>query len=116
MDPLSVFVLVLLGGWVAARLVISGRREGPLAKKRYVMHVRHAGRDFSESTWARSRGAAERILHREIRRQIEAAGLDPFDGSTEYRLFDRAVGEPRPENVIVFRPGKVGARRVGQDK
>lgn len=106
MSPFAVFLLVLLVGYVAAQLTIRERPWLSRGAKRYVMTVRHHGVTFTCDTQATSKREAEERLHLEIRQQILEAGLDPHDGTTDYRLFGEAFGAPQPENVIVFQPGR----------
>ena len=105
-SPFAVFLLVLLVGYVAAQLTIRSRPLLGGGAKRYVMTVRHHGVTFTCDTQATSKREAEEKLHHEIRQQILEAGLDPHDGTTDYRLFGEAFGAPQPENVIVFQPGR----------
>jgi hypothetical protein len=111
MHPFTAFLIVLIVGYIVARVVISNRqfRSRP---KTYVMIVRHGGQDFSSFTEARNPCDAETELHKDICQQIREAGLNPFDGSTEYRLFNEAVEKPltqqtqKYEKLLVFKPDK----------
>jgi hypothetical protein len=111
MQPFTVLFVVLVVGYVIARVVISNQqfRSRP---KPYVMIVRHGGQDFSSHTEARNRREAEAELHKDICQQIREAGLNPFDGTTEYRLFNETVVKPltqqtqKYEKLIVFKPDK----------
>jgi hypothetical protein len=111
MQPFTVLFVVLILGYVVAQVVISNRtfRAKP---KPYVMIVRHRGQDFSSFTEARNRREAEDELHKDICQQIRDAGLNPFDGTTEYRLFNEAVAKPltqqtqKYEKLLVFKPDK----------
>jgi hypothetical protein len=102
--PLVVLVVVFILGYVVARVVISNRPFMAFKQKQFVMVVRHSGKDFVEFAVARRKQDAERELHQRINQEILGAGLDPFDGTTEYRLFGRATGEIRPSNIMVFHP------------
>jgi hypothetical protein len=104
--PLVVLVVVFILGYVVARVVISGRPFMDFKQKQFVMVVRHGGRDFVEFAVARRKQDAERELHQRINQEILGAGLDPFDGATEYRLFGRATSEIRPSNIMVFHSGR----------
>jgi hypothetical protein len=109
--PFTAFVAVLIVGYVVARVVISDRqlRSKP---KHFVMIVRHHGQDFKSFTKARNRREAENELHKDICQQIREAGLNPFDGATEYRLFNEALPKPlteqtrKYEKLLVFKPDK----------
>jgi hypothetical protein len=111
MQPFTVLFFVLIVGFVMARVVISNKqfRTNP---KPYVMIVRHSGQDFTNFTKARNRREAEDELHKDICQQIRDAGLNPFDGTTEYRLFNEAVAKPltqqtqKYEKLLVFKPDK----------
>jgi hypothetical protein len=111
MHPLTAFLVILLIGYVMARVVISNKqfRSRP---KPYVMIVRHSGQDFTSFTEARNRREAEVELHKDICQQIREAELDPFDGTTEYRLFNEAVTKSlteqtqKYEKLLVFKPDK----------
>jgi hypothetical protein len=111
MQPFTVLFVVLIIGYVVARVVISNR-EFRAKPKPYVMIVRHSGQDFSSFTEARSRREAEDELHKDICQQIRDAGLNPFDGTTEYRLFNETVAKPiteqtqKYEKLLVFKPDK----------
>lgn len=103
MSPYLVLAVVMLVGFVVARVVISNvrfKRE----QKSYLMIVKHGGQEFRSSCLASSRSEAESRLHQEISRQIREAGLNPFDGSTEYRLFGETLAKVLPEKMMVFRP------------
>jgi hypothetical protein len=111
MQPFTVLFVVLIVGFVVARVVISNRtfRAKP---KPYVMIVRHSGQDFTSFTEARNRRDAEVELYQDICQQIREANMNPFDGSTEYRLFDEAVTKPltqqtqKYEKLLFFKPDK----------
>lgn len=111
MHPFTAFLIIFIVGYVVARVVISNRqfRSRP---KSYVMIIRHSGQDFSSFTEARNRRDAEVELHKEICQQIREAGLNPFDGTTEYRLFNEAVTKPltqqtqKYEKLLVFKPDR----------
>jgi hypothetical protein len=111
MPPFTALLVILIVGYVVARVVISNRTFH-MKPKPYVMIVRHSGQDFSSFTEARNRREAENELHKDICQQIREAGLNPFDGTTEYRLFDEAVTKPltqqtqKYEKLIVFKPDK----------
>jgi hypothetical protein len=111
MHPFTAFLIVLILGYVVARAVISDKQSRSRPKP-YVMIVRHHGQDFSSFTEARHRRDAETELHKDICQQIRDAGLNPFDGTTEYRLFNEAVTKPLTEQtqkydkLLVFKPGK----------
>jgi hypothetical protein len=111
MHPFTALLIIFIVGYVVARVVISNRqfRSRP---KHYVMIVRHSGQDFSSFTEARNRRDAEVKLYRDICQQIREAGFHPFDGSTEYRLFNESVAKPltlqtqKYEKLLVFKPDK----------
>jgi hypothetical protein len=111
MQPVTVLFVVLIVGYVVARVVISNK-EFRTKPKPYVMIVRHGGQDFTSFTEAKNCREAEDELHKDICQQIRAAGLNPFDGSTEYRLFNEAVANPltqqtqKYEKLLVFKPDK----------
>jgi hypothetical protein len=111
MHPLTALLIVLIVGYVAARVVISNKqlRSRP---KHFVMVVRHHGQDFKSFTEAKIRRDAEAELYQEICQQIRETGYDPFDGGMEYRLFDETLPKPltkqtpKYEKLLVFKPGK----------
>jgi hypothetical protein len=111
MQPLTALIVVLLVGYVVARVVISNKqfRSRP---KSYVMIVRYHGQDFKSFTESRNRRDAEMELYQDICQQIKEAGFDPFDGGMEYRLFDETLPKPltvqtrKYEKLLVFKPGK----------
>jgi hypothetical protein len=111
MHPFTAFLIVLMIGYIVARVVISNRYFCSRLKP-YVMIVRHSGQDFSSFTEARNRRDAEDELHKDVCQQIREAGMNPFDGSTEYRLFNEAVANPltkqtqKYEKLLVFKPEK----------
>lgn len=111
MQPFTALLVILIVGYVVARVVISNRAFH-MKPKPYVMIVRHGGQDFSSFTEARNRREAENELHKDICQQIRDAGLNPFDGTTEYRLFNEAATKPltqqtqKYEKLIVFKPDK----------
>jgi hypothetical protein len=102
--PLTILVVVFIVGYVVARVVISGTPFVNVKQKQFVMVVRHSGKDFVEFAIARRKQDAERELHQRINQKILEAGLNPFDGSTEYRLFGKATSEIRPSKIMVFHP------------
>lgn len=104
MHPLTVLVVVFVLGYVVARVVISGRPFMDFKQKQFVMVVRHGHRDFVEFAIARRKQDAEQELHQRINQKILEAGLNPFDGTTEYRLFGRTTSEVRPSKIMVFHP------------
>ena len=104
MHPLVILVAVFTVGYVMARVVISRRPFVNFRQKQFVMVVRHSKRDFVEFAVARHKYDAERELLQRIHRAMLEAGLDPFDGTTEYCLFGRTTREIRPSNIIVFHP------------
>lgn len=104
MQPFTVLVIVLIVGYVVTRVVISNKQYE--RKKSYLMIVKHDGQEFRSSCVALGRSEAENTLHQDITRQIRDAGLNPFDGSTEYRLFGETLTEVLPEKMLVFRPNK----------
>lgn len=104
MHPLTVLVLVFILGYVVARVVISARPFIDFKQKQFVMVVRHSGKDFVEFAIARRKQDAEQELYQRINQEILEAGLDPFDGTTEYRLFGRTTSEIRPSKIMVFHP------------
>jgi hypothetical protein len=111
MHPFTAFMIVLIVGYVVARVVISNKqfRSRP---KHFVMIVRHHGQDFSSFTESRNRRDAEAELYQDICQQIRDEGFDPFDGGMEYRLFDETLPKPlteqtrKYEKLLVFKPGK----------
>jgi hypothetical protein len=111
MSPFVFFGLVMLVGFVVARVVISNKqlRSRP---RHFVMIVRHHGQDFKSFTEARHRRDAETELYQDICQQIRESGYDPFDGGMEYRLFDETLPKPlteqtrKYEKLLVFKPGK----------
>lgn len=111
MHPFTAFLIIFIAGYVVARVVISNKqfRSRP---KHFVMIVRHHGQDFKSFTEARHRRDAEMVLYRDICQQIREAGFNPFDGSTEYRLFNEAIPKPltqqtqKYEKLLVFKPDK----------
>jgi hypothetical protein len=96
---------MLLIGHIIARVIISNRQY-KRKQKTYLMIVKHSGQEFRSSTTAVSRVKAETTLHQEICQEIREAGLNPFDGTTEYRLFGETFTEVLPDKMMVFRPGK----------
>ena len=106
MNPLPVFFLILMVGFIMARLVITTRQFRPFKTKRYVMTVRHHAREFTATTLAKSKRTARDELLRDIQKLIIEAGLNPHDGTTEYRLFGEAFEGAQPENILVFKPDK----------
>jgi hypothetical protein len=105
MSPYLVLGVVMLVGFVVARVVISNK-DYRRKQKSYLMIVKHAGQEFRSSCVASGRTEAEATLHREIAQQIREAGLNPCDGSTEYRLFGETLTDVLPEKMLVFRPNK----------
>jgi predicted RNA binding protein YcfA (HicA-like mRNA interferase family) len=103
MYPFYVLGVMLFIGYVVARVIISNRQYKRKPKS-YLMIVKHSGQEFGSSTIASSRVDAETKLHQEICQQIREAGLNPFDGSTEYRLFGETLTEILPDKMMVFRP------------
>jgi hypothetical protein len=104
MQPLIGLVVVFVLGYVVARVVISGKPFMDFKQKQFVMVVRHGRRDFVEFAIARRKQDAERELHQRINQKMLEAGLNPFDGTTEYRLFGRTTSEIRPSKIMVFHP------------
>jgi uncharacterized membrane protein YgaE (UPF0421/DUF939 family) len=105
MGPFTVLFVVLIVGYVVARVVISNKQY-KRRQKSYLMIVRHGGQEFRSSCVASSRTQAENTLHQEITQQIQETGLNPFDGTTEYRLFGETIAAVLPEKMMVFRPEK----------
>jgi hypothetical protein len=105
MYPFYVLGIVLLIGYIVARVIISNKQY-KRTPKTYLMIVKHNGQEFRSSTVASSRAEAEGKLHQEICQQIREVGLNPFDGTTEYRLFGETFTEVLPDKMIVFRSGK----------
>lgn len=105
MYPFYVLGIMLLIGYVVARVIISNKQYKRKPKS-YLMIVKHSGQEFRSSTTAVNRVEAETELHQEICQQIEEAGLNPFDGTTEYRLFGETFTEVFPDKMMVFRPSK----------
>jgi hypothetical protein len=105
MYPFYVLGIMLLIGYVVARVIISNRYD-KRKQKSYLMIVKHSGQEFRSSTTAVSRIEAETELHQEICQQIQDAGLNPFDGTTEYRLFGETLTEIMLDKMMVFRPDK----------
>jgi hypothetical protein len=102
--PLTILVVVLILGYVVARVIISGRPFMDFKQKQFVMVVRQGRRDFVEFAIARRKQDAERELQQRISQKMLEAGLNPFDGTTEYRLFGRTTSEVRPSKIMVFHP------------
>jgi hypothetical protein len=102
--PLVGLIVVFILGYVVARVVISGRPFVDFKQKQFVMVVRHSGRDFVAFAIARRKQDAEGELHQRINKKILEAGLNPFDGTTEYRLFGRTKSEVHSSKIMVFHP------------
>jgi hypothetical protein len=105
MYPFYVLGIILLIGYIVARVIISNRQY-KRKQKSYLMIVKHSGQEFRSSTVASSRIEAETALHQEICQQIREADFNPFDGTTEYRLFGETFTEILPDKIMVFRSGK----------
>jgi hypothetical protein len=103
MSPYLVLGVVMVVGYVVARVVISNIQYNR-KQKSYLMIVKHGGQEFRSSCVAQGRAEAETRLHQEIAQQIRETGLNPFDGTTEYRLFGETLAEVLPEKMMVFRP------------
>lgn len=50
MNPITIFFLILIAGFIVARLVITDRQLRPFKAKSYVMTVRHHAREFTATT------------------------------------------------------------------
>jgi hypothetical protein len=98
MYPFYVLGILLLVAYVVARVIISNRQY-KRKQKSYLMIVRHGGLEFRSSTVAWGRVDAETNLHQDICQQIREAGLNPFDGTTEYRLFGETLTEILPDKM-----------------
>ncbi len=105
MSPYLVLGIVMIVGFVVARVVISNV-QFKRKQKSYLMIVKHGGQEFRSCCMAKSRTDAESRLHQEIIRQIRETGLNPFDGTTAYRLFGEIFTEILPDKMMVFRPNK----------
>jgi hypothetical protein len=105
MYPFYVLGILLLIGYIVARVIISNRQY-KRKQKSYLMIVKHSGQEFRSSIVASRRIGAESKLHQDICQQIRETGLNPFDGSTEYRLFGETFTEILPDKMLVFRPDK----------
>jgi hypothetical protein len=105
MSPYLVLGVVMIIGFVVARVVISNVQFNR-KRKSYLMIVKHGGQEFRSSCVAQGRAEAESRLHQEISQQIRETGLNPFDGGTEYRLFGETLTEVLPDKMMVFRPNK----------
>ncbi len=105
MYPFYVLGIMLLVSYIVARVIISNKQY-KRTPKTYLMIVKHNGQEFRSSTVAPSRTEAEGKLHQDICQQIRGAGLNPFNGTTEYRLFGETFTEVLPDKMMVFRPDK----------
>jgi hypothetical protein len=105
MYPFYVLGIILLVGYIVTRVIVSNRQYKRKPKS-YLMIVKHGGQEFRSSNVSSRRVDAETKLHQEICQQIRDVGLNPFDGSTEYRLFGEIFTEIPPDKMMVFRPDK----------